>query len=187
VKGGIVTLTGHLDTYAEKFAAERAAQRVAGVKAVAVEIDVKLSPGHQRNDTEVANAIETAFLWHVEVPQDRVKVKVEKGWVTLSGEVDWEFQRRAAEKAVRPVAGVLGVYNMVSLKPQVAPGDVSQRIGDALSRHAEREARKITVSVTGSTATLRGRVDSLSERNAAQGAAWSAPGITRVINELTIA
>lgn len=186
VNNGIVTLSGHLDTYAEKYAIERAAQRVEGVKAVAVELDVKLAPDHKRSDSEIAQAIETAFKWHVFIPGDRVHVKVEKGWVTLTGQVDWEYQRSATEKTVRPVTGVVGVTNQIVLKAQIPPSDISHRIGEALKRHAEREAKNVEVSVNGSVVTLRGKVDSWPERMAAQGATWSAPGITQVVNELRV-
>lgn len=186
VNNGIVTLSGHLDTYAEKYAIERAVQRVEGVRAVAIELDVKLAPDHKRSDSEIAQAIETAFKWHVFIPGDRVRVKVEKGWVTLSGEVDWEYQRSASEKTVRPVTGVIGVTNQITLKAQIPPTDIRNRITEALKRHAEREARNVEVSVNGSVVTLRGTVDSWPERMAAQGATWSAPGITQVVNELRV-
>ena len=186
VNNGIVTLSGHLDTYAEKYAIERAVQRVEGVKAVAIELDVKLAPDHKRSDSEIAQAIETAFKWHVFIPVDRVHVKVEKGWVTLSGEADWEYQRSASEKTVRPVTGVVGVTNQIRLKAQIPPSDISHRISEALKRHAEREAKNVEVTVNGSVVTLRGKVDSWPERMAAQGASWSAPGITQVVNELRV-
>jgi osmotically-inducible protein OsmY len=187
VKDGVVALSGHLDSYAEKLAAERAAQRVEGVKALAVDIDVRLAPGHQRGDAEIAAAAETALKWHTLVPEDRVKVLVEKGWITLSGEVDWEYQRNHAAKAVRALTGVTGVTNMIALKPQVTPANITHRIQAALQRQAEREAQHIEVVVSGHTVTLKGQVHSWAERNAAQGAAWSAPGITSVINQLRVA
>ncbi|NYG35328.1 BON domain-containing protein [Sphaerotilus montanus] len=186
VKGGVVTLTGHLETFAEKYAIERAVGRVEGVKAVAIELDVKLAPGHKRSDSEIAEAAEAAFKWHALIPGDRIQVRVEKGRVTLAGELDWEYQRTAAEKAVRPLTGVVSVINNLRLKPSVAPANISNRIRDALARHAEREAKNIEVIVNGSTVTLRGRVDSLAERSAAQGAAWAAPGISLVVNDLTV-
>ena len=186
VRDGIVTLSGHIDTYAEKYAIERAVQRVQGVKAVAVELDVKLAPDHKRSDAEIASAIESAFRWHALVPSERIRVKVEKGWVTLTGEVDWEYQRSSAEKAVRPLTGVVGVTNGVSIKPQSTPTNITNRIRDALARQAEREAKNIEVMLSGSTVTLRGKVHSWSERAAVQGAAWSAPGISQVVNELKV-
>ena len=186
VKSGIVTLTGHIDTYAEKYAIERAAQRVQGVKATAIELDVKLAPGHVRSDSDIAAAADSALQWHALVPDGKVKVKVEKGWVTLTGTLDWDYQRISAEKAVRPLTGVVGVSNAITLKPQTTPANISNRIHDALTRHAEREAKNIEVSVKGSTVTLHGKVDSWAERSAAQGAAWSAPGITSVVNEVRV-
>jgi osmotically-inducible protein OsmY len=186
VKDGVVTLTGHLETYAEKFAIERVVQRVAGVRAIAVELDVRLDPGHKRTDGELAAAAEAALRWHALVPEDRIKVKVEKGWLTLSGEVDWDYQRTQAVKAVRTLTGVVGVSNNIALKPQVTPANVSQRIRDALARQAEREARNIEVQIDGPVVTLRGKVHSWAERSAAQGAAWSAPGITTVVNRLEV-
>ena len=186
VKDGVVTLSGHLDTFLEKHEAEKVVQRVTGVRAVAVEIEVKLAAGDARSDSEIAHAVETAFNWNSSVPAERIKVKVEKGWVTLSGEVDWEFQRAAAANLVRPMIGVVGVNNGVVLKPRTTPDNIAKLIRNALTRQAEREAKGIEVNVNGSTAVLRGSVHSLAERLAAQGAAWSAPGITQVDNELHI-
>ena len=183
---GVITLTGHLSTFAEKYAIERAVQRVEGVKAIALELDVKLEPGHKRSDSEIAGAVESALLWHALVPADRTQVKVEKGWVTLMGQFDWEYQRRSAEKAVRNLTGVLGVSNAITLKPSVTPAKVADRIRDAMARHAEREAKHIEVMVSGSAVTLRGTVDSWAERNAAFGAAWSAPGVLSVVNEIKV-
>ncbi|MFZ2649153.1 MAG: BON domain-containing protein [Burkholderiaceae bacterium] len=183
---GVVTLTGHLGTYAEKYAIERAVQRVQGVKAIAIELDVKLESGHKRSDSEIATAVESSLLWHALIPAERIQVKVEKGWVTLKGELDWEYQRRSAEKAVRNLTGVVGVSNIITLKPTVTPAKVADRIRDAMARHAEREAKHIEVMVSGSAVTLRGAVDSWAERNAAFGAAWSAPGVLSVVNEIKV-
>lgn len=187
VDHGVVLLTGHLDTFGEKDAVEKAVRRVAGVKAMAVELDVKLEPKHQRSDTEIAAAIETAFKWHALIPEDRIQVKVEKGWVSLTGEVDWHYQRHNAEMVVRPVTGVLGVNNKLTIRAREASSYVTQRIRDALTRHAEEEAKNIEVAVEAGTANLRGKVGTLAERAAAQAAAWSAPGISRVVNELQVA
>jgi osmotically-inducible protein OsmY len=186
VKDGVVTLTGHLDSFAEKYAAERAAQRVLGIKGLAVELDVRLGTSAKRTDADIAIAAESALRWHALVPEDRVKVMVEKGWLTLSGEVDWDYQRNYAMKAVRPLTGVLGVTNSLTVKPQVTPANIKQRIQGALERQADREAKNIEVVVSGHTATLKGQVRSWAERTAAQGAAWSAPGITSVVNELRV-
>ena len=186
VKDGVVTLSGHLETYVQKYAVERAAQRVRGVRGIAVELDVKLDPGHHRSDAEVAAAAEHALVWHALVPDDRVQVKVEKGWVTLLGTVNWEYQRREAEKAVRCLTGVVGVSNAITLQPVATPKNVSDRIREALTRHADDEAKHIEVVVKDDKVTLRGKVDSWAERAAANTAAWSAPGVSTVVNELTV-
>ena len=186
VNEAVVTLTGHLDTYAEKVAAKRAAERVSGVKAIALEIDVIPIGVHQRSDTEIALAVEHALSWNTSVPQDRVKVTVEKGWVTLKGDLDWNFQRRAMERMVRPLKGVVGITDNIQLKTLPVPLKLQERIQDALTRQAMREARRIEVSVEGSEVTLRGHVHSWAERYAAEGASWSAPGVTRVNNQLLV-
>jgi osmotically-inducible protein OsmY len=187
VNEGVVVLSGHLNSFAAKHAVERAAQRVAGVRAIAIELDVTLEPHHQRGDADIAAAIETAFKWHAQIPEDRIQVQVEKGWVTLTGEVDWDYQRHNAERVVRPLTGVVGVVNNIVLRQRSAPEYVGRRIREALSRYADDEWRGIEVQVDASTAILRGTVNSWAERSAVQAAAWSAPGITRVVNELEIA
>lgn len=186
VKDGVVTLTGHLDTYREKFAIERAVQRVQGVRALAVELDVKLSPTHKRSDSEIAAAAESSLKWHTQVPDEKLQLRVEKGWITLKGEVEWDFQRTAAMDAVRSLTGVVGVTNNITLKTHVSPSNVLTRIREALERQADHEAKNIEVVISGGTATLRGTVHSWAERAAAQGAAWSAPGISSVINEIKV-
>lgn len=186
VDKGVVTLTGHLENYGEKFLVERAVQRVQGVNALAVELDVKLAPGHKRSDSEIAAAAEAALIWHTQVPEERLRVRVEQGMVTLKGDVDWAYQRDAAVQAVRSLTGVQDVANDIIIKPKVLPANVRFRISEALARHAELEAQRIEVVVTGATAILRGTVHSWAERAAVQGAAWSAPGITSVVNELKV-
>jgi osmotically-inducible protein OsmY len=186
VKSGIVTLTGHLDTYAQKYAIEKAVGRVSCVKAIAMELDVRLEPGHKRSDTEIATAIESALESHSSLPEAQIQVKVEKGWVSLKGLVNWEYQRHAAEKAVRSLTGVVGVSNGITLIPTVTPANVVTRIREAFIRHAECEANHIDVVVSGSTITLRGEVDSIAERAAAFHAAWSAPGISIIANEIKV-
>ena len=186
VKEGVVTLTGHLETFAEKYAAERAVRRVKGVRAIAMEIDVKLAAAHKRSDSEIATAAEGALKWHALVPAEKVQVTVERGWVTLRGELEWDYQRRSVEKAIRPLLGVTGISNFITLKPQPVPGNLHKRIEDALTRQAVREARRIEVVVDGSRITLRGRVHSWAERDAAQGVAWSSPGVATVVNELIV-
>jgi len=186
VRDGVVTLSGHLDTYAEKWAAEDALRRVNGVKAIALELDVKIARDHQRSDTDIANAAEQSLQWHAQVPAEAIRITVDKGWVLLEGEVDWEFQRRSVEQAVRNLKGVVGMSNKITLKQQAAPADVARRIQDALTRQVEREARRMDIQVQAGTVTLRGTVHSWHERDAAVTAAWAAPGVNRVVNELTI-
>lgn len=186
VKDGVVTLAGHLETFAEKNVAERAVRRVAGVKAIAQEIDVKLAEHHQRSDKDIAHAIEKVLGWHSLIPSEQIQVKVEKGWVTLTGNVTWNYQRRMAEQTVRPITGVVGVTNCIALQATATSAHISERIQQALTRQAEREARRVEVTAAGSTVTLRGQVHSWAERKAAHGAAWSAPGVTTVVNELRV-
>lgn len=187
VKDGVVTLTGHIGTYAEKDAAGRALRRVGGVKAIALELDVRLSPQHRRSDTDIATAVEQALTWNTLVPAEQIRVTVDQGWVTLQGEVEWDYQRRSVDKAIRPLMGVVGISNEVAIKPKVTPADLRSRIGDALKRQVEREVKHLDIKVDGSTVTLRGSVNSWQERDAAQGVAWSAPGVRVVINELQVA
>lgn len=185
-KDGVVTLTGHLASHAEKYAVERAAQRVHGVKALAVELTVKLPFDNQRTDADIALAAERALAWNVLVPDDKVSPMIEKGWLTLNGEVEWDYQRSAAENAVRDLMGVTGVSNLVKVKPKVSPADVEKKIHEALSRQAEREASRLAITVNGSQVTLRGTVHSWTERDAVQGAAWATPGVSVVVNDLLV-
>ncbi|MEJ8816024.1 BON domain-containing protein [Variovorax ureilyticus] len=185
VENGVVTLTGHLHTYSEKALVEHAVQHVQGVKALAVELDVKLDPSHKRSDTEIAAAAEDALTWNAQVPAG-IGLKVEQGWLTLKGDVEWEYQRRAAVRAVRSLTGVVGVSNNIMLKQRPAHSNVAAKIRDALVRQAEKDAQHIDVVIDGTEAKLRGTVHSWAERAAAQGAAWSAVGITSVVNELKV-
>lgn len=186
VKDGVVTLTGHLSSFAEKLAAERAAQRVGGVRGVAVEIEVQLNADLARSDTDIALAANRALEWSVTVPAGKIQTKVEKGWVSLTGEVEWGYQSQAAERAVRELKGVVGVTNLIKVKPHASAVDIKRNIESALMRQAEREARHMQILVDGSRVTLKGKVHSWSERMAAQGAAWSAPGVSSVANELVL-
>jgi osmotically-inducible protein OsmY len=185
-KDGVVTLTGHLGSHAEKYAVERAAQRVHGVKALAVEMTVKLPSDSERTDADIALAVERALEWNVLIPDGRIRPMVEGGWLTLSGEVEWEYQRGAAEEAVRNLLGVTGVSNLVSVTPKVRPADVEKMIHDALLRQADREAGQLAITVSGSQVTLRGKVHSWADRDAVQGAAWAAPGVAVVVNDLLV-
>lgn len=186
VKDGVVTLTGHLASHAEKYAVERAAQRVHGVKALAIELTVKLPFDNQRTDADIAQAAERALEWNVLVPDEKIRPMVEEGWLTLNGEVEWDYQRSAAENAVRDLMGVTGVSNLVKVKPKVSPADVEKKIHEALSRQADREARQLAIAVDGSQVTLRGTVHSWTERDAVQGAAWATPGVSMVVNDLLV-
>lgn len=186
VKNGIVTLTGHIETYSEKWAVERAVKRVGGVKAIALEMDVRLSPAHLRSDTDIAEAAELALKWHTLVPTDAVRITVDNGWITLQGNVEWDFERRAVENAVRDLKGVVGLSNEIHVRQRPTSVDLTRRIQEALTRQAAREAHHIEVDAKDGTVTLRGSVHSWHEREAAQGAAWSAPGVRVVINELKI-
>jgi osmotically-inducible protein OsmY len=188
VSDNIVTLSGNVPSYAEKIAAEKAAQRVSGVKAVVEKIEVKIPALHMKDDQDIAKAILNHFRWSVKVPDELIKVSVEKGWVKLVGEVEWEYQRTAAENCARELAGVRGVSNNITLKvTRVQPELVKQKIEEALKREAVHEARRIAVAVNGNTVTLSGEVHSFAEMNDAKWAAWSAPGVTRIENNLRIA
>jgi len=186
-KDGIVTLVGKVSNYAEKYAASEAAERVTGVKAVTDETKVDLPLAHQRDDQDIAQAVLNALKWHVWVPQDAIKVKVEQGWVTLEGTVDFKFQQTAARNAVQDLTGVMGVSNLISLKSVVAPSDLKVRIENALTRAAELDGERIKVEVDGNKVILRGKVSSWAERDEAERAAWSAPGVWDVDDKLEIA
>jgi osmotically-inducible protein OsmY len=187
VKDGIVTLGGTVDTFLQKHAVERAARRVGGVRGIAVDLEVRLAPGHKRTDAEIAQAVLHTLRWHSLVPDDKVKVEVENGWVTLTGEVDWRYQLMSAEHCVRPLIGVRGVTNEVRLKQHADPQHIHAGIAAALTRHAEREADHIAIEVDGGVVTLRGKVDSLAEHDAVIGTAIAAKGVARVIDRLDVA
>jgi osmotically-inducible protein OsmY len=187
VKDGVVTLTGVVDSYAKKWAAEEAAHRVRGVKAVANEIEVRLSSSDERSDTDIAAAVVHALEWDAFVPIEKLDVTVSKGWVTLRGEVEWQYQREDAERVVRRVSGVKGVTNLIVVKPRVTPSELKQKIEHALIRNAELDAQRITVEAQGSKVILKGTVRSWTERQEAERVAWSAPGVTSVENRIIVA
>lgn len=186
VDKGVAVLSGHVPNYAQKFAAQRIVKRVKGVSAIADEMEVRYpgAPGH--TDEDIAHHAIQMLNWDVMLPDDTVKVRVSKGWVTLEGELEWEYQRRAAEADVRKLGGVIGVTNAITLKARVQAVDVSHRIEAALKRDAELEAKQVRISVKDGKVTLEGKVHSWHERDAVERAAWSAPGVRTVEDHLQI-
>ena len=186
VKDGVVTLSGFVKSYPEKRNAEAAVRRVAGVKAVAEDVAVRLADSAASTDTDIANAIVSALKSNISVPANRVKATVENGWVTLDGEVEWQFQRSVAEGTAKYVRGVKAITNRINVKPRVSANEVKSKIQSALARRAQADANRITVESTGDKVVLRGTVRSWSEKDAVESAAWSAPGVSSVQNELGV-
>lgn len=187
VRDGVVTISGHLQTFPEKWFIQKALQRVGGIKAVALELAVRLSPDHRRSDTDVAQAADAVLKHLSSIPANAVRVMVDKGWVTLQGELEWDYQRRLVEKSISHLKGVIGVSNDISLKHRPQPPDLADRIRRALVRRAEREARHIDIRVNANgSVTLSGTVHSWPERAAAEGTVRSAPGVHWVSNQLKV-
>jgi len=187
VEDGIVALTGHVGTYADKTNTEKVVKRIHGVLGLANELEVKLPIGSARDDVDIARSALSALEWNVSVPKNRIKVSVTKGWVTLDGEVDWHFQKRAAEDAVRVLAGVRGVTDKVGVTVKKASeADVKGKIEAALKRNAELDAKKIAVQASDGRVVLTGSVRSWIEREDAVNAAWSAPGVMNVVDHISI-
>jgi osmotically-inducible protein OsmY len=186
VKDGVATVSGQVETFAQNQVVARAVHRVSGVRGLVLRLEVRLVSAHRRSDEELTQAALHALRWNSLVPDDRVKVEVEDGWLTLMGEVDFDYQRAGAEQCIRPLVGICALDNKITLKEHADAGDVGLGISAALARHAGREADRIAVEVDGSIVTLRGRVDSLPEHDAAVGTALGTKGVTRVVDELVV-
>ncbi|GAA0336438.1 BON domain-containing protein [Sphingomonas oligophenolica] len=187
VTGGVVTLSGLVRSYAEKLEAEKAAYRVAGTKAIAEELKVRYPADAKTADSEIAKRIVDVLAWDALVPDDRIKVKVEQGWVTLTGTVDWYYQKEAARRAAGRITGVVGVTNLISLRQVPVASDVKERIMAAIKRSASDDAASVTVLTDGGKVTLGGRVKAWTERQIAERAAWAAPGVTSIVDNIVVA
>lgn len=186
VNDGVVTLSGYVKSYAEKMAAEKATRRVAGVRALAEEIKVRYLSDPKTSDPEIAKRILDIFAWDVTIPDDKIKVKVENGWVTLTGTVDWFYQSEAARKAAGKISGVIGVGNLIEVRRMPGAKDVRERIVAAFKRNADLDAASITVLTDGNKVTLGGKVHGWHERQIAERAAWAAPGVSKVEDNIVI-
>jgi osmotically-inducible protein OsmY len=186
VKNGIVTLSGQVDSYSKKLAAENAAKKIAGVRAIAEDIQIGVSPTHRKTDTEIAEAVLNALKWHTMIPDEKIKVKVEDGVVRLDGEVEWEYQRTQAKLVIEDLAGIRYVLNFIKVKPQINATEIRNKINSAFKRSALIDSGKITIEVTGSNVCLKGKVRSYAEKEDAENAVWNAPGVASVDNRLEI-
>ena len=186
VKNGVVTLSGQVSSYSKKIAAENAAKKIKGVKAIAEDIQIGVSAMNDKSDTEVATAVVNALKWHTGVQDEKVKIKVENGIVKLDGEVDWEYQKSNAKTAIENLSGVRSVINLISVKPSVTTSNIEQKISQAFHRSATIDAEKVIVEVQGSRVILKGSVRSYAEKEDAEDAAWAAPGVIAVDNRIEI-
>lgn len=186
VKNGVVTLSGYVNSYSKKLAAENAAKRVKGVRAVAEDIEIRLGTDGRRNDTEIAEAALNALKWNTNVPDERIKLKVENGWVNMEGDVDWQFQKSTAENAISNISGVRGIRNLITITPKVNISGVENRIKNALQRSAAIEANNIAVRAEGNKVIIKGKVRSWAERREVERAVWSTPGVAEVEDDLLI-
>ena len=186
VKNGVVTLAGFVPSYSDRIEAEAAAKRVAGVLAVANDLEVRLPAIDQRPDPDIARDAVAALKAELPISHDKIKIVVKDGWITLEGAVEWQYQKTSAEAAVRKVKGVKGVTNVITVKPKVEPSDLKRKIQEAFKRSAEVDANRITVEANGSEVILKGTVRSWIEREEAERVAWSAPGVTRVEDRIVV-
>jgi osmotically-inducible protein OsmY len=187
VKDGVVSLSGYVENYPQKWAAEDAASRISGVKAIVEEIKVRLPSTYERTDEDIAEAGVNALNWHISVPKDHVKIEVQDGWITLNGNVDWQYQKDAAFDAICCLMGVVGVSNEIVVEPKVKPQDIKTKIESAFQRNAMLDARKISVETRGDKVILSGVVHSELEKQEAEDAAWAAPGIIVVEDKILVA
>ena len=186
VKKGVVTLTGFVKSYTDKYEAEAAAKRVAGVVAVANDIEVRVPSIDERPDPEIARDAVAAIKSQLPISSEKIKIVVKNGWITLEGEVEWQHERSTAEHAVRRIKGVKGVSNQIKLKPQAQPSEIKRKIQEAFLRNAEVDSNRIIVDADGSVVTLKGTVRSWIEREEAERAAWAAPGVTSVVDQIVV-
>lgn len=186
VKNGIVTLTGIVDNYAQKVEAEKAAKKITGVKAIAEDIQIGVSPSYKKTDTEIAESVMNALRWHAAVPEENLKVTIEDGIVKLEGDVEWEYQRSSAKNAIVNLLGVRNVINLINVKPKLTAFDVRAKIAQALHRAATVDAEKVSIDVEGHKVILNGKVRSFAEKEDVEEAAWCAPGVSTVESHIEI-